>query len=133
MLLVTTRDLITRRMSSKVPSMVVTLATSLSVTVVALVASVFQGWVPITAASGGLVASAAIFILMGYLFSVQVMREGEVGFIAPFRYSSLIWALALGWLIFGDWPDMVTMLGAGLVVAAGLFTLFRERSRHTAE
>ncbi|NVO58140.1 DMT family transporter [Rhodobacteraceae bacterium B1Z28] len=133
MLLVTTRDLITRRMSSKVPSMVVTLATSLSVTVVALVASVFQGWVPITVASGGLVASAAIFILMGYLFSVQVMREGEVGFIAPFRYSSLIWALALGWLIFGDWPDMVTMLGAGLVVAAGLFTLFRERSRHTAE
>ena len=65
---------------------------------------------------------------MGYTFSVMVMRVGEVGFVAPFRYSSLLWALGLGWLVFGDWPDSVTLMGAALVVVAGLFTLLRERS-----
>jgi len=130
---VTVRDLITRRMSAQVPSLVVTLATSLTITLTASVVSVFEGWAPVSVEAGALVASAAVFVLMGYLCSVMVMREGEVGFIAPFRYSSLIWALGLGWLVFDEWPDTITMFGAALVVAAGLFTLFRERSRQAAE
>ncbi|WP_170457421.1 DMT family transporter [Ruegeria arenilitoris] len=130
---VTARDLITRRMSPEVPSMVVTLATSLTITTGAAIASVFQGWVPMTAGSGMLIASAAVFVLLGYLFSVMVMRVGEVSFVAPFRYSSLIWALGLGWAVFGDWPDRITMLGAALVVTAGLFTLFRERVLQASE
>lgn len=125
---VTLRDLITRRMSADVPSMVVTLATSLTITLTAAVVSLFEGWVPVPLAAGVLTVSAAVFVLSGYLFSVMVMRVGEVGFVAPFRYSSLIWALVLGWLVFDDWPDPVTMMGAALVVGAGLFTLFRERS-----
>lgn len=127
---VTARDLITRRMSADVPSMVVTLATSLSITLAATIASILEGWVPISTGPGMMIAGAAVFVLMGYLFSVMVMRVGEVGFVAPFRYSSLIWALGLGWVVFGDWPDGITMLGAALVVGAGMFTLFRERSRH---
>ncbi|SHJ51984.1 S-adenosylmethionine uptake transporter [Ruegeria lacuscaerulensis ITI-1157] len=130
---VTARDLITRRMSPEVPSMVVTLATSLTITLAAGVASVFQGWVPVAAPTGLLIGSAAIFVLLGYLFSVMVMRVGEVGFVAPFRYTSLIWALVLGWAVFSDWPDRLTMLGAVLVVGAGLFTLFRERSLQASE
>ncbi len=126
---VTARDLITRRMSADVPSMVVTLATSLSITLAATIASILEGWVPISTGPGMMIAGAAVFVLMGYLFSVMVMRVGEVGFVAPFRYSSLIWALGLGWVVFGDWPDGITMLGAALVVGAGMFTLFRERSR----
>jgi len=126
---VTVRDLITRRMSADVPSMVVTLATSLSITTTAFVVSLFEGWVPVPPAAGALIAGAAVFVLMGYLFSVMVMRVGDVGFVAPFRYSSLIWALGLGWAVFGDWPDAITMLGAVLVVGSGLFTLFRERVR----
>ncbi|WP_420586053.1 DMT family transporter [Ruegeria sp.] len=130
---VTVRDLITRRMSAAVPSMVVTLATSLTITLTACVVSAFEGWVPVSVENGALVVSAAVFVLIGYLSSVMVMRVGEVGFIAPFRYSSLIWALGLGWLVFDEWPDTITMFGAALVVAAGLFTLFRERSDQAAE
>ncbi|WP_170575817.1 DMT family transporter [Ruegeria atlantica] len=130
---VTTRDLITRRMSHRVPSLTVTLATSLSITLAASVATLLTGWTPIPQDAGLMVASAAIFVLAGYLFSVMVMRAGDVGFIAPFRYSSLIWALGLGWVMFGDWPDTITMIGAALVVGAGLFTLFRERVNHAAE
>ncbi len=129
---VTIRDLITRRMSPQVPSLVVTLATSLSISVAAGLVSAFEGWVDLSGGNAVLVASAAVFVLIGYLCSVMVMREGEVGFIAPFRYSSLIWALGLGWVVFGEWPDAVTLFGAGLVVAAGLFTLFRERTTQGA-
>jgi S-adenosylmethionine uptake transporter len=57
----------------------------------------------------------------------MVMRVGEISAIAPFRYSSLLWALVLGWLVFGDWPDAITLLGAAVVVSSGLFTLYRER------
>ncbi|WP_170417020.1 DMT family transporter [Ruegeria atlantica] len=130
---VTARDLITRRMSVHVPSLAVTLATSLSITMAAGIATMVTGWEPVPIGAGALVASAAVFVLTGYLCSVLVMREGDVGFIAPFRYSSLIWALGLGWVVFGDWPDTVTMVGAALVVGAGLFTLFRERQSQPAE
>lgn len=130
---VTARDLITRRMSSHVPSLAVTLATSLSITVAAGIATAVSGWEPVPIGAGLMVASAAVFVLTGYLCSVMVMREGDVGFIAPFRYSSLIWALGLGWVIFGDWPDTITMMGAVLVVGAGLFTLSRERQSQPSE
>ena len=130
---VTIRDLITRRMSIHVPSLAVTLATSFTITIAAGCASLASGWQPVPTGAGLMVACAAVFVLTGYLCSVMVMRVGDVGFVAPFRYSSLIWALALGWLVFGDWPDSVTLLGAILVVCAGLFTLFRERHSHAAE
>jgi len=55
------------------------------------------------------------------------MRVGEVSFTAPFRYTGLVWALVIGWFVFGDWPEGLTLLGAAIVVATGLFTLYRER------
>ena len=66
-------------------------------------------------------------MLGGYFFSIQVMRVGDIGFIAPFRYTGLLWALLLGWVVFGDWPGALTLIGAGIVVATGVFTLYRER------
>ncbi|SPJ31221.1 DMT family transporter [Falsiruegeria mediterranea] len=128
MLLVTLRDLVTRKMSAEVPSMTVTLATAVSVTVVAAVVSTTETWVPVSLSLMALVVTAAVFVLLGYMCSVMVMRVGDVSFVAPFRYTSLIWALLLGFVLFGDWPDPVTLLGAGIVVATGLFTLFRERA-----
>jgi S-adenosylmethionine uptake transporter len=55
------------------------------------------------------------------------MRVGDIGAVAPFRYSSLLVALVAGYFVFGDWPDAITILGALIVVATGLFTLWRER------
>lgn len=125
---VTARDLSTRRMSAEVPSLTVTLSAALSVTVFSAAATVGEGWQPLDARLAGLIVAASVLILFGYLLSVRVMRVGEVSFIAPFRYTGLIWALLLGWVVFGDWPDPVTMAGAGIVVATGLFTLYRERA-----
>jgi len=130
---VTCRDLVTRRMSAAVPSMTVTLVSSLSVLVFAAIASLTTPWHPVSATDAGLIVLSAVFIIGGYLFSVMVMRSGDVAASAPFRYSGLIWALILGWLVFGDWPDPITLLGAGIVVASGLFALWRERTVAEAE
>jgi S-adenosylmethionine uptake transporter len=124
---VTVRDLTTRRMSAQVPSMMVTLIGALAVTVFSAVVSLGVDWEPVDPRSGLLIAGAAIAVLIGYLTVIQAMRVGEVSAVTPFRYSGLLWALVLGWLVFGHWPHPVTMVGAGIVVASGLFTLYRER------
>ena len=126
-LCVTVRDLSTRRISRNVPSLFVTLAASVTVLVASGLASTTEVWAPVTPALAWLIFAASVCIVGGYFFSVQVMRAGDVSFIAPFRYTGLLWALLLGWFVFGDWPAPLTLLGAALIVATGLFTLYRER------
>ncbi len=124
---VTVRDLATRRMSSAVPSTRVAFMNALAVMLFGLAGVPFTGWVAPEPAHLGALAGAAGFIVCGYLCGVQAMRSGDVAFIAPFRYTSLVWALVLGFAFFGDWPDSATLAGAAIVVATGLFTLYRER------
>lgn len=126
-LCVTSRDLATRRMSANLPSLTVTLIASTTVFVMAGFASLSASWVPLEWWELTLITSASLFVLLGYSCSVMVMRVGDVSFVAPFRYTGLICALVLGSLIFDHWPDPITLLGAAIVVATGLFTLYRER------
>ncbi len=123
---VTVRDLAARRLSADVPSVMVALLAGVGVTLFSGLGSAFVDWAPLTGRALGLLGGAMICLVGGYVFSVQCMRVGEISFIAPFRYTSLIVALVLGFLVFGDFPDAVTLLGAVIVVATGLFTLYRE-------
>ncbi|MFU8778351.1 MAG: DMT family transporter [Roseovarius sp.] len=123
---VTLRDLATRRLSRDVPSMLVTLFNSFFIMAFFGLGSLTGEWVALDGRAALLICGAAVMIIGGYLFSIMVMRVGEISFVAPFRYTSLIWALLLGWLVFGDWPQTLTLVGAAIVVASGLFTLYRE-------
>lgn len=125
---VTVRDLVTRKLTPGVPSMTVTFVAAVTVMLFAGVASTATEWVPITPRLAALIGGASVLIIGAYFFSVRVMRIGEITLIAPFRYTGLIWALVLGWVVFDDWPSALTLLGAGIVVATGLFTLYRERA-----
>lgn len=124
---VTVRDLCARRLSPGVSSVTIALIGAIAIVVFAAIGSIGSEWVAISGKSAGLLAGATLFIIGGYMFSVMTMRVGEVSFIAPFRYTSLLWALLLGFVVFGDWPDNLTMLGIGIVVAMGAFTFYRER------
>ncbi len=123
---VTLRDLVTRRMSPAVPSLTVTLVSSVAVFLFALTMSLGQAWEPITPRLGLLLAGTTLFIIAGYSLSVIVMRVGEMSFVAPFRYTGLLIALAVGLLVFGDWPVPLTLIGAAIIVATGSFNLWRE-------
>ena len=55
------------------------------------------------------------------------MRVGELAVVAPFRYTSLLWAILLGWAVFGALPDLQTWVGSAIVVASGVYVFMRER------
>ena len=75
-----------------------------------------------------LICGASVCLMIGYTAAVAAMRLGEIGFVAPFRYMSLLVALTLGLVLFNEWPDGWTLIGAVIVVATGLFTIYRERA-----
>ena len=126
-LFVTVRDLSTRRMSREMPSMFVTFIGAITVTLFAAVMSLSEPWVMPPAREGAYLVGTALFVGAAYLCSVMVMRTGELGFVTPFRYTALVFALVLGFVVFGDWPGVWTLLGAAIIVGTGLFTLYRER------
>lgn len=123
---VTFRDLSTRRMSAQVPSLVITFASSAGLTVVAAVISLGETWVWPDSTQTGLIVLSALFIFAGYCTSVMVMRVGDLGAVTTFRYTSLLWALLLGWLMFGEWPTPLTFLGVVIIATTGCYTLYRE-------
>ncbi|SEO31689.1 EamA-like transporter family protein [Gemmobacter aquatilis] len=124
---VVARDLSTRRLSRHTPSATVALWAAVAVTAMGAVVSGFSGWAPVSLEQAALILGASAALIVGYLTVVMTMRVGDIGFVAPFRYMALFWAILLGFLVFGSVPDGWTLIGASIVVATGLFTLWRER------
>jgi drug/metabolite transporter (DMT)-like permease len=123
---VVVRDLATRQLSPGIPSVTVAFWTSLLLTIVCGLLSVREGWIMPSSTTFLLVPAAAIGVIAGYLTIIRAMRVGDLGFVAPYRYTALLWAIILGFLVFGDFPDHWTLLGSAIVVATGLFTIWRE-------
>lgn len=85
------------------------------------------GWVPPAPQDWGRIGLAVLVGVGAYQALSAAMRMGEVGVIAPFRYTRLIFALILGMALFGERPDAMMLAGAGLIVGSGLVTLWRSR------
>jgi drug/metabolite transporter (DMT)-like permease len=124
----TVRDLATKRLPESIPSLLVSTVTAGLVTLCGVVLiGPMGGWTPVSGKSLGLLATAAVLLLVGYHFIISAMRTGDISFIAPFRYTALLWAIVLGFAVFGDVPDGPMVLGATIVVGSGLYALYRER------
>ena len=130
---VTFRDLTARKLSKTIPSSRVALSAAVGVTVMAGIGSIMmqEQWVMLTFREWLYVGGASLCLMIGYTVAVAAMRFGEIGFVAPFRYTSLLVALVLGYFLLDEWPDGWTLVGAGIVVATGLFTIYRERATAT--
>lgn len=72
-----------------------------------------------------LLAATAVFAISAYHALTAAMRTGAVAAVTPFRYTRLVFALILSVLLLGERPDAMTLAGAGLIVAAGLYGLTR--------
>ncbi|MCA3562618.1 MAG: DMT family transporter [Aestuariivirga sp.] len=64
---------------------------------------------------------------LGHLFLIRAFRSAPASVVAPFSYSSLVWATLFGFVIWGDWPDLWTWAGAALIIGSGLYIFSRER------
>jgi drug/metabolite transporter (DMT)-like permease len=121
------RDLATRRIDARVPTAMLTLISSLTVTGAASAFVLTETWQVPTPPTVLMIAVAALFLLAGYYAIIEAMRHGQVAVVAPFRYSVIVWAIIAGFILFGERPDPATLAGTGIVMAAGLYTFFRER------
>lgn len=121
------RDVITRKIHHAVPGLLVTISNALCVTCVAGLWSLHQDWVPLAATTWLALLLSSLCLAMAYHLIIVAMRHGEMGVIAPFRYSALLYALVLGHVIWGDVPDAVTWIGIGLLVGSGLILIWSNR------
>jgi len=78
-------------------------------------------------AAWAMLAGALGFGCAAYYAITAAMRVGEVAVVTPFRYTRLLFAIALGLVVFGERPDAWTLGGAAIIIASGLYTLLRER------
>lgn len=122
------RDLATRRIPDSVPSTFVSVLTAFAVTICGgLMVATSGNWTPMTPALLVTLIGASVLLLIGYQFIILTMRTGDISFVAPFRYTALVWAIASGVLVFGNVPDLPMLAGSAIVVGSGIYSLYRER------
>ena len=78
--------------------------------------------------AGGVLAGAVLIGALSYYGITYAMRVGEIGFVTPFRYSRMIFALIIGMAFFNENPDALTLTGASIIILSGLYTLWREQN-----
>ena len=124
------RDLATRQIPAQIPSLFITSVTTVIIAATgAAILVPLGGWTPVSGRALGLLALAAVLLLIGYQCVIMALRTGDISAVAPFRYSALLWAMLLGYLVFGDRPDAMMVTGASIIVLSGLYAFYRERMR----
>jgi drug/metabolite transporter (DMT)-like permease len=124
------RDLLTRALpNDRVPPAFVAGTSQAGMIIAGLCLAPFDGW-----SMPGLVpllqtCSAAVLLATANIWLVIAMRTGRIGVVGPFRYAGLLVALASGWLVWGEFPDAVSMAGSGILVLSGLASLWLRPKR----
>ncbi len=126
-MIITIRDVVTRKIDKSVPSLFVALISAIPVCFYAGGMTVYNGWTPLGDTTWLAMGGAALAITSGYLFAVMAMRNGDISFVTPFRYTGMVWAILFGFLLFGNLPDQTTVLGTLIVVGMGVYSFHRER------
>jgi len=100
---------------------------SLFTSIAALGSIPFTPWSMPGALEATMLVGAGIFGGIGQVTMTQSFRHADASLIAPFDYTSMIWALAVSLLVFSTWPTGTMLAGTAIVISAGLFVIYRER------
>lgn len=122
------RDLATRRTPAEISSLFISTLTCALVMVAGMFLIVpLGGWSPVDPVEMWLILVSGVLVMVGYHFIVLAMRVGDISFIAPFRYTGLLWSILLGLVMFGEIPDLFMIAGGAVIVGSGIYMLYRER------
>ncbi len=124
-LLLGLRDILMRRIVATESSLSIVFIGNV-VTMLAGLATISLGWVALDAAAVGLLALSGIFFALAQYLMVEAFRHGEAVLLAPFRYTSVIWAVVLGYFVWNQHPDAWGFLGILLISGSALFIARRE-------
>ncbi len=125
------RDLMTRMVPHSISSYQLSFLGFLTLVPASVLLSLFsaRGFVmpsaPILIQLGGMILLAVV----SYYAIVAAMRVGDVSYVSPFRYSRLVFALVVGVVVFGERPDALMLIGSAIIVASGIYSVWRERKR----
>jgi drug/metabolite transporter (DMT)-like permease len=128
MFFITLRDMVTRVMPTGMPTLLVAGLTSVVISITGAGMGLGEDWIVPDATALALLFGAAAFITIGYYTAILAMRFGDVAVVAPFRYTVIVWAIIVGYLVWGDIPDLPMLAGTAIIIATGIYTFYRERS-----
>lgn len=131
------RDIVTRRIGPQVPGsgimVVSTAAVTIAGAIVVFAAPTASGWVALESVETLYLLVAGLVVTLGNLAIVSAFRGTQLSVVSPFRYSSVLFAVLAGLLIWHEPPDGATIAGVSLVAGAGIYTIHRERRRSVLE
>ncbi len=105
------RDLITRRIARSETTVSMLFVTTAVVMLAGLATALF-GWAPLRGPDLWVFASSGVLVAGAHYLMIEAFRLAEAALVAPFKYTSMVWAVLFGYLIFGDLPDAWTVAGA---------------------
>jgi drug/metabolite transporter (DMT)-like permease len=127
------RDLASRAIPARVTTAQVSAWGLMAISVLGLgMITVSGNFQAVTGSQALVLAGAVVFGTAGYWAVTSATRVGEVAVVAPFRYSRLVFSMSLGVIFLAERPNVLTLIGAGLIVASGLYAFARERARKRA-
>ncbi len=127
MLCMSIRDLATTRIDRSVPALMIGAVSAAGVAVGGLALLPLAPWRMPSVEGAGLVVLAGALVAAGFFCMVQAMRLGEVSAVAPFRYGTVLWALLVAMIVWGEVPNLLAVIGIVVVIVPGLVMLARER------
>ena len=127
-LLITIRDVLSRKLSFDVPTLIPTVSASLGVLLFSTILIINTAFQPPSLQNSFFIGSAAFFIIFGYYTAILVMRAGEISFISPFRYSAILFALLIGFIFFEEQPSKTALLGMIIVMVSGVALIKRNNT-----
>ena len=120
------RDLLTVRLNKKIPSNIVAFYSALMLTLASFLLSKEPvHWGDLS--NSLFILYTAIFVSIGYIASVAAMRFGDVTFVSPFRYTALLWAMAMGFIFFQEIPKFTTLFGGLIIILAGIYIFYKSK------
>ncbi len=84
------------------------------------------GWIMPSRGEIGVLVAIGFLGGLGHIFLTESYRHASASLVAPFDYTSMVWALLLGYAMFGETPTLMIILGSIIIAAAGLFVIWRE-------
>jgi drug/metabolite transporter (DMT)-like permease len=122
------RDIMTRRLARTETSISILLWSTLIVMAAGALTAPF-GWQPVTAKAAAWFVAAGVFNASAHFLLIEALRLGEAAVITPVRYTSLIWATAIGYVVWRELPDAWVVLGSAVIIAGGLFMIRSEAGK----
>ncbi len=121
------RDLATRAIGMRMSTLALTFTSVSAVFMSGFLLAPFEVWRWPSGQEWTVTMAAGLLLSLGYISLIISLRTGDLAAATPFRYSAVLWALLLGFLIWNELPDTLSMAGIVIVCGAGLYTIHRER------